>query len=203
MEKGKRKSNKYLFEQTKKFRFNKIIRDKRFLKAHKDLIKRIKGLNENDKLFRTFLFSLNWGISWKVNPRKNYKENNRMLRTEMLFPPPVSLEFELPILDCNLKGTFQIDLGYPDRAIFASFQEQLKIYRDIYKKKLKGKVGRSRFYEFKRYLKVYKLHEDGESWNSLANRFYKDEDLNYRKQKVKRDYFRGKKIAESRYRQIR
>lgn len=197
------KGYKYLFDQTKKFRFKQVIKNKRFLKDQKELLKKIKGLSENDKAIRTFIFSLRWGISWKVNPHKNYEENNRILKSEMLFPPPISLELKTPIFDFNVRGTFGIDLQYPDRAIISSFWEQLKSYRDIYKKKIKNKTTRIRLDAFETYLKVYQLREAGDSWAGLAKKFYVGADSHYGRQKVKRDYLKGKKLVENNFRQIR
>jgi hypothetical protein len=204
VKKDTKRGYRYLFEKTKRFRFKQIVKDERFLNGRKELLRKIRHLDEKDKAFKTFVFSLRWGISWKVNPNKSYEENNKMLKKEMFFPPPVSLELDTPILDCKLSGNFAIDLRYPERAIIRSFEEQLKWFLDTYKKKVEvAESHRTRLDNYETYLRVYRLHEKGYSWDRLANMIYKSEDLNYDKQKVKRDYIRGKRLIEDNFRQIR
>lgn len=70
----------------------------------------------------------------------------------------------------------------------------------------KKKPHRVRLNQYKQYLEVYDLRKAGWSWEKLAKRFYKKQggDLNYKKQKVKRDYDRAEAfIGKGKYLQIR
>jgi len=200
--KKSKKSRKYLVEQAQRFRFKALLSDKSFLNEHRKLLKDIKHLNEEDKAFRTFYFSLRWRINWEVAPNKSFEENKKLLKEEMFYPFPLILELRFPILDCNLEGKFQINLKYPKRAIVRSFEEQLGEYIDRYKKKVEGaKTTKANLEKFKRSLTVYRYYEKVKSLDKVVKKYYNNEsgDKYYAKQKAKRDCERGKQLVADRY----
>jgi len=192
-----------------KYRWEFLRRNKRYIKAYKKFRKAMRTLTEREKKYNIFVFSVSWGINGLLNPRKSYEENMRLVKEDISFPPPVSLELESPILDCNVRGTIVIRLKYPKRAIIESFEEQLGHYIKEYKKtehKQNSPETRAQIALYKRYLQIYDLREKGWNWERLVNKFYKgyvEDNKNYAKRKVQREHERCRELIERDYRQIR
>lgn len=100
-----------------------------------------------------------------------------------------------------------IDLDAPLRRILSETQKIVKQWQERRSKVVKNSANRLRLSEYKRYIEVYDLKNQGWAWDELAEKFYEMDvergDINYAKRKVKRDYGRCKKIIDGDYRQIR
>jgi hypothetical protein len=70
-----------------------------------------------------------------------------------------------------------------------------------------GRKTRARLAEYKRYLKVFDMRNDGASWERIAERLYPEDvekgRLSYARRKARRDYERCESMIAEGYRQLR
>lgn len=97
--------------------------------------------------------------------------------------------------------------GEAFKAVYDSHVNKLDLSKTSNDKDFFETCNKPRIPEIKRYLEVYKLKtENNWSWEKLAQKFYKcgveQEDLNYVKKKIKRDYERCKKLINEGFKHI-
>lgn len=109
---------------------------------------------------------------------------------------------ELSVAKLNQVSTLNllVDITQRERLILSEFNKLI-----CHWKKMRKTKNKSRFENYRQYLRIFDLKERGWSWTRLANKSHPNEagGLDYAKQKVMRDYKRCKKLIEGGYRQIK